>query len=498
MSITRVRSRWLVAWDGVQHRLIPNGELVHRNDQVIFVGSNYHGDVDHDVDARDQLVLPGFINLHVHAGSFAVGRLYADHARREPLSLGFLHYAAPTEGASSALKLPNAELAARATLAEALRYGCSTVVEIGGETGVPSEVLAQVAKVLGVRLYTGIGFHSSDYRTQGDGSISYQACADGGYTVFAEAIAHAEQLLEQNHPLVRPMLFPLQLDTCEPALLQAAAQESRRLDLPLQLHAAQGLFEYQQIMQWTGLTPVRYLESLGLLSPRTIIAHGVYLSGHSTLPYAADDDLDVLASGGAALVHCPTVLARRGIALETMERYRRLGIPMAIGTDTYPRDLLQEARLAAYLSRVLDRDCAAPSAWTLLSAITNTPADILGRSDLGRLAQGCQADYLTVSLGRLRHGPIYDPISTLMHTGLGEDVTSVVIAGRTCLRDGMLELDEGGLVAEQQSEAEQAWQMTEQWHFLRASAEQLSPETTVRLWDGLTPPGQGRERGETV
>ena len=446
MSVTRVKTKWLVAWDGEKQYLIPKGELAYQNDEVLYVGEQYSGAVDIEFDASDKLVAPGFVNLHVHAGELAAARRFSDKGRREPYSLGFLNYAAPQEGQANLLSSEDAESAGLATLAELLRYGTTTFVEIGGETGVNPEVLIRLAKGLGIRLYAGKGFRSADYITNEDEQVGYKARLDQGKSALQDAVEFAERILEQKDPAVGAMLFPLQIDTCEPDLLRETYRHCERLGIFMQIHGAQGLFEYHQIMQQTGLTPIQYLDEAGALGPKTILAHGIFLSGHSWLPYAAGNDLERLAASGAALAHCPVAFARRGIALESFNKYQQRGVRIAIGTDTFPRDMIQEMRWASYISKMQTRDFAVADAWTVFSAATNVPADILGRPDLGRLAKGTRADFQLIDLNNLRIGSVHDPISALIHAGVGEDISSVVVGGKMRVENGqVLGVDGGGL-----------------------------------------------------
>jgi 5-methylthioadenosine/S-adenosylhomocysteine deaminase len=493
MGVTRIRSGWLVAWDGARQRLVERGELIIEGDRVIAVSVDFEGQVDTDVDARGELVLPGFVNAHVHAGSFAVGRLFADTLRREPRALGFLHYAAPRDGAAVPPSAADPVWEAEATLREALRHGCTTVAEVGGETGVTMEAMVEAGAALGVRTFLGRGFRSNDYVTRADGSIGYRPRPDRGAADLERAIATAEALRAAGDPFVRPVLFPLQADTCDPDLLVEAHAAAERLGVPLQVHAAQGWHEYATIMDRTGRTPVAWLDGLGVLTPTTTLAHAVYLSGTSSLPFAADDDLARLAASGAGVVHCPTVLARRGIALESFERYRAKGVRIAVGTDTFPRDPVGEVRLAAYLSRVIDRDPGAGSPWTMLSAITDVPADLLGAPDLGRLAPGARADLVGIRLDRLRHGPIHDPVTTWLHTGHGDDVARVWVGGlvRYHRDDDTWSARERELREDQARAARVAWDALPSWRPDVGVGGTLAAEGLERRWV----PQQGTVRG---
>lgn len=498
MSVTRIRSRWLVAWDGERQRLVERGELIVEGDRVTAVALDYDGHVDVEVDASDELLLPGFVNAHLHAGSFAVGRLFADALPREPRALGFLHYAAPREDAEGPPPAFDAALEAEATLRESLRHGCTTVVEVGGETGVAAEAMAAAAAEVGVRTVLGHGFRSQDYVTSAGGAIGYRPRAGRGAPDLERAVALAEAMRAADDPFVRPMLFPLQVDTCDGELLREAHAAAERLGVPLQLHAAQGWHEYATVMDRTGRSPIAWLDHLGVLSPRTTLAHAAYLSGHSLLPFAADDDLARIAASGAGVVHCPTVLARRGIALESFGRYRARGVRVAIGTDTFPRDPVAEARLASYLSRVIDRDPGAGSPWTMLSAITDVSAALLGADDLGRLAPGARADVVGVRLDRLRHGPVYDPVVTWFHAAHGDDVARVWVGGRERFRQGdeRAEARERELRARQDDDAAHAWAALPRWHPAAAAASDVAAESSARRW---RPEGTARRgRGDTM
>lgn len=457
MTVTRVRTRWLIAWDGSAHRTISGGELVFEGDRVLHAGTPWKGPSDRIMDASEALVAPGFVNLHVHAGSLAAGRPFDDFAGPRAQTLGFLQYGAPPEHAADAEREAPGP-AAGATVAELLRSGTTCAAEIGGETGVPPDALRHAGKELGLRLVLGKGFRSRDYVTRADGSVGYRERPDRGAGAFAEALAFAREVVAAEDPWVGAMLFPLQVDTCEPELLEAAYRSAEELGIPLQVHGAQTPHEVDVLASRYGRSPVEHLEAAGALGPRTILAHAILLPHHSWLRDRSTADLERVAASGAAVAHCPVAMARRGLSLESYGRYLRAGVPVVIGTDTYPRDLTAEMRWAVYLSRIADRRAAAPTAGDALTSVTTVPADRIGRPDLGRLAQGARADFQVVDLDRYRTGPVVDPVSTWVHAGVAENVRSVWTGGVERVRDGVvLGADEGELVRMRQHAGEDRW-----------------------------------------
>ena len=151
---------------------------------------------------------------------------------------------------------------------------------------------------------------------------------------------------------------------------------------------------------------------VGLLGPRTSVAHCLFTTAHpwTHLPEGepgrhASDDLRILAETATSVVHCPMVFARRGLAMHSFDRYRVAGINLAMGTDTFPRDIIHEMRVAALVCKVVEGNFLVGNARDLYDAATLGGARLLGRDDLGRLAPGAKADLIVVDFQDLHVGP---------------------------------------------------------------------------------------------
>jgi cytosine/adenosine deaminase-related metal-dependent hydrolase len=137
-----------------------------------------------------------------------------------------------------------------------------------------------------------------------------------------------------------------------------------------------------------GMTPIEWLDSLGVLGPSTIIGHGIFLDHHSTTNWPKRDDLGTILSRGASVAHCPTVFVRRGIAMQTVGAYLRRGIKIGIGTDTFPHNMIEEIRNALYTSRLIARDPFDLRTSDIFDAATLGGAAALQRDDIGLLEKG--------------------------------------------------------------------------------------------------------------
>ena len=125
-----------------------------------------------------------------------------------------------------------------------------------------------------------------------------------------------------------------------------------------------------EITRRHGVTPIAWLDQLGVLGDRSIIGHGIFLDDHASTPWHTKTDLARLAATGTTVAHCPTVFARRGIALRDAGRYRRAGVNLGVGTDTYAHDMLSELRLLAYLARTQAGDPRTLDSTDLFTAAT--------------------------------------------------------------------------------------------------------------------------------
>ncbi len=188
--------------------------------------------------------------------------------------------------------------------------------------------------------------------------------------------------------------------------------------------------------------------------------------------------LRLLADSGATVAHCPWVFGRRGIAMESFARYLDAGVHMSLGTDTFPQSMLHEMRVAATLSKVVDRQTQVATAGDVFDAATLGGAYAIGRDDLGRLAPGAKADIVCYRTDSLSMSPVRDPLRSLVYSALPSDVALVVIDGRVVLRDGVIEgLDEAELALGLRAAAESLWRDLPNRDWRGRTIDEIAPQT---------------------
>jgi 5-methylthioadenosine/S-adenosylhomocysteine deaminase len=203
-----------------------------------------------------------------------------------------------------------------------------------------------------MRVYAAPMFRSGRWYTPNGHEVRYTWDEQARREELDRALRVIERARQHPSGRLDGVLYPAQVDTCTEALLRDSAAADHERRLPLQIHAAQSVIEFHEIMRRHGKTPIEWLKEIGVLGANAIIGHAIFLDHHPWLHWPTRNDLARLAETGTTVAHCPTVFSRRGIVLEDFGRYRAAGVNLGIGTDTFPHNFVEELRTAAILARV--------------------------------------------------------------------------------------------------------------------------------------------------
>ena len=495
---TLVRGGWVVGFAGGGHTLVPDGVVVYEDDRIVHVGRRFDGRVDAEIDARGTLVCPGFIDTHVHSGHRASHRLITDTGRPDFYGQPFLEITVPREGTrvggdpryarpTDADADAGNRLLATFTVAEMLRNGTTTFMEFGSQLRVQEALLPEVER-LGLRAYLGAGYDSGRWVGDDRGRLKRVVDEAAGRKEFDSALAFIRRVDGSVGGRVRGLLAPREVETCSLELLRATRAAANELRLPIVTHAAYNIIEFYEILREHRLTPIELMERVGLLGPDITIGHGNLIADNALLNYSGGRDLELMGRHRVTVSHCPVNIARRARSLDSWSKYRKAGVNLALGSDTYPRDLIMQMRTASYFGKVLSHDLFAASAAEVFEAATLGGARALGRDDLGRLAPGAKADIVVIDLATrdtLRFGPVRDPIKALVECGIGDDVLTVIVDGVVRMRDrAIVGVDLAAVRRQAQEAAEAVWQRVHEWDPLGRTAEQMSPWSFPVTADG--------------
>lgn len=431
MTTTLIKNaEWIVAWNTAtsRHEYLASADLAFDGDRIVHVGRDYRGAADREIDGSGRMVMPGFVNIHSHPASEPFNKGLMEE--RGSLRLGmsslyeFMLLMRPDEEAKRA--------AALFAVGELLKSGVTTFTDYS----VPREGWLEDLAGSGIRACLAPSYRSARWFTPNGHRVEYEWNEAAGREAMTAALEVIDTAARHNSGRLFGMLAPAQVDTCTEELLLASVEAAKSRNAPVQIHASQSVVEFREMVARHGKTPIEWLHDIGFLYEGAIVAHCIFVDEHSWIRWPMRGDLERMRASGASVAHCPNVFARRGILLENFGKYRKLGINIGLGTDTFPHNFLDEMRWATVLCKVGASNVEATDLAEVFHAATVGGAKALRRDDIGRLAVGCKADLSLVDLRHPSLQPLYDPLKSLVFSGLERGITDVFVDGRQVVRDG--------------------------------------------------------------
>lgn len=471
VTVTCIRNaRWVVAWNDAESRqeYRTDIDVVFDDATVVWIGKHYAGDVAVEIDGSDRLVIPGLINVHCHPSSEPLKKGFREEFGNPQMHMSPLYdraFMLQTDAAGSCIGLQYA-------LAELLKSGVTSVVDLS----FPYEGWLETMAASGIRAWMVPSFASSQWSTTNGHSVDYTWDEARGHQLLNEAIDVAIEADSHDSGRLSAMLGPAQIDTCTEDLLMTTLGAARDHGWKLHTHASQSLVEFYEMTRRNGTTPVQWADQIGLLGPDCILAHAMFIDEHSFTHWPGQNDRALLAESGTGVAHCPGVFARNGQALEDLGGYVRSGIRLGIGTDSFPHNMIEEMRSAAILARVVTGDVTSVSTAEVFHAATVGGADLVGRSDLGRLEVGATADLVIVDLSHPAMMPIRDPLRSLIYTAADRAVRDVFVDGQHLVVDGDVATIDVPAISEQlQVVRDEAERMSSLHHYAGRTAAEVAP-----------------------
>jgi 5-methylthioadenosine/S-adenosylhomocysteine deaminase len=358
------------------------------------------------IDARGGLILPGFVNAHTHAPMTLLRGVKDD----VDLMKWLTKYMFPIER--------------RFVSPEFVRWGallaCWEMIASGtttfGDGYFFEEEVARAADEAGLRAVPGQGIF--DVSTP-DSKTS------------AEGLARAERFLSEwsGHPRITPSLCPHSCYTVEPETFRKTMDLAERFDAPVQTHLAESPAEIAMVRERFATSPIRHLDSLGLLNARLVAAHCVCVD---------DDEVSLLAESGAGVVHCPESNMKLASGVAPIGKMLGAGVRLGLGTDgaasNNDLDMIGEMGSAARLHKVATLDPTAAPARAVLRMATLGGAEALHMDDrIGSLEVGKRADVIVLGLSWPAALPLFDPVSHVVYSARSDAVETVVVEGNVVM-----------------------------------------------------------------
>lgn len=322
--------------------------------------------------------------------------------------------------------------------AEALLAGVTTTVDFfylhdGGNANAMQ--VARAARDIGIRLVLARTFYDEDAPTAAPARYREPVEAGAERTIALADAFRADPLID-----VQPA--PHSLHAAKPETIAAALQVAEQLDRPCHLHLAEASYERTLIESRYGTTPVRLLAKEGLLGPRLVAVHAVWLD---------DEEIDLIAEAGTGVVHCPGANAFLGDGIARVPEMLASGVRVGLGPDggcaNNRQSVFDEMRTASLVAKARLYDGGALDAKTVFRLGTVGGADLL-QLPVGAIAPGRHADLVALDLEDLSLQPLEMLDRNIVSSMQATAIKRVMVAGRVVVEDGHLtQVDEDELRA---------------------------------------------------
>jgi 5-methylthioadenosine/S-adenosylhomocysteine deaminase len=410
---------------------IADGAVAVEKDKIVAVGTIQELTENFPETLRENFgeaaILPGFINTHAHLEITAM-RGFLDTVEHD----FYAWLMKLTTTRAEKLTDEDIETAACFGALEGARAGVTCFGDIGrfGRSGF------NALKTNGLR---GVLFQETEFSPD-------NKTADSDFDKLQEKFL---QLKQDETALVKIGLSPHAPYTVSRALFERIADYSLRENVKISIHAAESAEEQSLMTRGEGFfasvyrkygfewhspncTSIEYLDRIGVLRAKPLLAHCVK---------ASDRDIELIAASDARVAHCPKSNAKFGHGSAPLEKFLDAKIKIGFGSDSVASnntcDILEEARFGILAARNLADKKRFVEPREAIETMTLGAAKAIGlETEIGTLETGKQADLIAVSLESAAQMPVHDVYSALVFASNARDVRMTMVAGEEIYRKG--------------------------------------------------------------
>ena len=412
---------------------VVRGDLLIRDGRIAEIDEKIGSDADETIDATGGVVLPGFVQTHIHLCQTLFRGAADDLALIDWLKKRVW----PMEAAHT-----------KESIRASARLGIAELIKGGTTCALTMETVRHTEEVL--RVVDESGFRATVGKCMMDkGDDVPRALHEETAASIRESVALIEQWHGRGDGRIRCCFAPRFAISCTRELLSEVSELARKHKVMIHTHSSENKNECEIVEAETGRRNVAYLDSLGISGAHVLLAHCIHLD---------TEEMETLSRTKTNVAHCPSSNLKLGSGLARVAEMLARKIPVSLGADgaacNNRLDMFTEMRTAALLQK-LAHGPEVLSAAQVLRMATIDGARALGlENEIGSLEVGKRADVIVVDLNQLHSSPKQDVISSLVYSAQPSDVRVTIIDGRVVMRDGgLMTMDESVVVKEANREA---------------------------------------------
>ena len=406
-----------------------NSSLVIENGKIIDVGTSAEISAKYQaqevIHAEDKVVMPGFIDGHMHARHGFLRGVAQDIRQGGWMMEGMAPFEAFSDSEAK-------YLGARVTIGEAIRFGTTTL----GDDGPDVESSLRVIDEYGARGNVSGRIRDALQKVYGRGEL-YQFDEKTGQASLDDCLRLMDLYDGKDNGRIRVRFGPQACDFVSTDMLQEVKKQCRARGSKIHMHLQQGGRETEQMLMRYGKRSIPMLAELGYLDDDFI---GIHLYD------ATEDEVRIVAESGASMINCANSIGLISAKIPPAVLFKSLGGRVGLGTDQCAgnncHNMFSEMKMTAILNKCKYDNPTVFPAWEVLRMATIEGARALGIDDVtGSLEIGKDADLIMIGLNYTTMSPVFSEpmrniVPNLVYSARGHEVDSVMVKGRFLVRDG--------------------------------------------------------------
>jgi 5-methylthioadenosine/S-adenosylhomocysteine deaminase len=412
----------IISVDG-ERRIFRDGAVAFQGSEIVAVGKRT--DLEQSVsakqviDCRRKLIMPGFVNAHLHF-------YHTMHRGLAPEDLGGWLWSNYVHGNIATILTAEDEIYGGLTvLLETLKAGTTTFLEAGSYN--PRAVIEGVTRI-GMRGLMG-------RRSFDQAILGHNMLLEDTETCLRENLKFLEQFRDgYNGGLIKACVDVVGIGRCTDRLYIESKRMADDYRTTLNFHLAAMTEEVTDTRARTGCRPVENMHKIGVMGPNVVMVHMVHV---------ADREISLLSETGTNVIHCPTTTLKLNYELSSKGRFPEMlerGVNVAIGSDAADcsnfADMIRTMYLAAVLPKDYRNDAGVSCAETAIEMATINGAKAIGMDkEIGSLEVGKKADVIIINMHRPEWYPNYSEVQNLVYSASGDCVETVFIDGKLVMQD---------------------------------------------------------------
>lgn len=412
MSYKCIYNGTIITMNG-NKEIIEDGAVVINGSEILEIGNTSElldkYEYAEKIDAKDGIIMPGFINGHCHVSMSVFRSLGEDIPDR------LTRYMFPLEDMLVDEKLVN--VGAKLSIAEMLMGGVTTFVDMYYF----EDEVAKAAKELGMRAIAG---ETILEKIAPDTDVPY-----GG-------IEYATKFIEawKNDELIIPALAPHATYTNDEEHLLEIKELSQKYNAPILMHISEMTFEMEEFKEKYNMTPVQYLDKIGFLCDKVIGAHLVYTN---------EEDMDILYKNDVGVIHNVAANAKSGRKVAPAPKMLAKNVKVGLGTDGpmsgNHQDIINVLDQYTKIQKVAaNNNKICPSIEAVELGTIGGARAIKLDSIIGSIEAGKKADIIIIETNTPNMQPIYDYYSAITYAAYPHNVVMTMVNGKVVMKDRKL------------------------------------------------------------